>query len=29
MGMDIVGELSGAYDATRAVDGVDPSTGKK
>ncbi|WP_240795791.1 pre-toxin TG domain-containing protein [Bacillus pacificus] len=27
--MDIVGELSGAYDATRAVDGVDPSTNEK
>ncbi|MBG9538285.1 hypothetical protein ABE42_35070 [Bacillus thuringiensis] len=29
MRMDIVGELSGAYDATRAVDGVDPSTDEK
>lgn len=29
MWTDITGELSGAYDASRAVDGIDPSTGEK
>ncbi|MCR6465301.1 WXG100 family type VII secretion target [Bacillus paranthracis] len=29
MWTDIAGELSGAYDASRAIDGVDPSTGEK
>ncbi|WP_166703030.1 WXG100 family type VII secretion target [Bacillus albus] len=29
MWTDIAGELSGAYDASRAIDGIDPSTGEK
>ncbi|MEI4647771.1 pre-toxin TG domain-containing protein [Bacillus cereus] len=29
MWTDITGELSGAYDASRAVDGIDSSTGEK
>lgn len=29
MWTDIAGELSGGYDAARAIDGIDPSTGEK